>query len=99
MQHNCTICPPKKASKDNNFSVIGKTYYILQDRSVMCFRHWHQANRPKFLFKGEHSVVYTKLLEMAKLASKGEDPAKAVDTVTIEDATTFFPNYKPRKAS
>lgn len=65
---NCTQCP---LTKKDNFSHIGKTYYILPDLTIMCFRHWHQAGRPKYVHYGEHGPVQTKLIELTKFKAKG----------------------------
>ena len=42
----------------------------MPDLSIMRFRHWHQAGRPKFLHYGEHGPVQLKLIELGK--SKGK---------------------------
>ena len=60
MEH-CKNCP----EITDVFYTIGKTYYRLEDKSVLCYRHWHQANKPKYTFKGEYYDVFSKS-EMAK---------------------------------
>lgn len=53
----CIKCKPIK----NIYDTIGVTYYELtEDKSVLCYRHWHQAGRPKSKVNGEYSEVFTK---------------------------------------
>ena len=43
------------------FNVIGKTYYRMDDKDdVLCYRHWHQANRPEFLDAGEYYDIFSR---------------------------------------
>ena len=53
---NCKQCKEVITSYD----VIGKTYYILEDDSVLCYRHWHQERRPKYISKGDYNEVFFK---------------------------------------
>jgi hypothetical protein len=51
----CEECKPIK----NAFDTIGITYYRLsKDKSVLCYRHWHQAGRPFYNKKGDHDTVF-----------------------------------------
>jgi hypothetical protein len=52
---NCKQCTKPITS---SYDAVCKTYYRLEDLSVLCYRHWHQANRPWFGDTGEHSEVF-----------------------------------------
>ena len=41
------------------FDTIGKTYYRIDEEKVLCYRHWHQANRPKFVHKGDYREIFS----------------------------------------
>lgn len=63
---NCTHCNAVKTRKSTKkrFDKIGKTYYILSsDMSVLCFRHWHQANRPEYIVAAEYDMLQQSLKE------------------------------------
>jgi hypothetical protein len=75
---NCYKCENAK-DLSNNFDIIGKTYYVLPNGDVLCFRHWHQAGRPEYAQKGDyHSLspvkkkndVFISLLRDKKLFDK-----------------------------
>lgn len=52
----CPHCP----QVDDKFYSIGKTYYRIDEETVLCYRHWHQQNRPKFVDKGDCDDILTK---------------------------------------
>jgi hypothetical protein len=56
---NCIQCKPT----NDRHTTIGKTYYILPDHTLMCYRHWWQAREPEYLFKGEYQETLNKLHE------------------------------------
>jgi hypothetical protein len=43
------------------YDTVGKTYYKLEDHSILCYRHWHQAGKPEFKEFGEYINLYSKL--------------------------------------
>jgi hypothetical protein len=52
----------KKCKEYNSlYETIGKTYYKMKDDSILCYRHWHQANKPEFIEFGEYMSIYSKI--------------------------------------
>ena len=52
---NCKEC----LQLETMFDTIGKTYYRLDEEKVLCYRHWHQANQPKFVDKGDYHEIFS----------------------------------------
>lgn len=50
---NCSKCSPIK----NIFDTVGKTYYLLEDDSLLCYRHWYQEGKPKYKKKDEYNAA------------------------------------------
>jgi hypothetical protein len=68
---NCTQC----SNITTLFDTIGKTYYRLDEETVLCYRHWHQLNRPKAYDKGEHYQIFSKQ-SIAKVNDAKEKEAR-----------------------
>lgn len=51
---------PKCAEISTMYETIGKTYYRLDEKNVLCYRHWHQTNRPKFVDRGDYDEIFSK---------------------------------------
>jgi len=56
---NCKYCKP-------NASTIGKTFFVLKDNSVLCYRHFYQSGKKEYQFQGDIFSV----TEMMKVHSK-----------------------------
>lgn len=50
---SCINCKPT----NDNFQTVGKTYYLLSNKTVLCYRHWHQSNRPSYVLSGDYQSV------------------------------------------
>lgn len=60
---DCIHCKPTKDKL--KFARIGKTYYILSsDRSILCHRHWYQANKPNYIVSAEFDMLQQRLKEV-----------------------------------
>jgi hypothetical protein len=53
---NCINCKPIQ----NEFDTVGKTYYVLYDGSVMCYRHWYQAGSPHYKMVADYASLFSK---------------------------------------
>jgi hypothetical protein len=60
---NCIKCTEEKKYILNNFDTIGKTFYKIDNDTIMCYRHWHQENQPDYHIKGDYNTI---LKEMEK---------------------------------
>lgn len=59
---NCINCKPS----NSRYATVGKTYYVLRDHTLLCYRHWYQANKPDYIISGEHSTLPNRLKELIK---------------------------------
>lgn len=50
---NCKNCKPIRTK----FDTIGKTYYLFENDNILCFKHWYQAGKPKYLMFGEYDNI------------------------------------------
>jgi len=48
------------------YDTLCKTYYKLEDGSILCYRHWYQKDRPKFIIKGDYDNIFCKNTNMRK---------------------------------
>ena len=56
--YQCNKCIEEGKGIGNSFHVVAKTFYKLKDTDIlMCYRHWHQANRPKHDAYGSYAEV------------------------------------------
>ena len=56
----CIICNKENRQINTVYDSIGKTYYKLEDYSVVCYRHWYQKDRPKVIEKGDYEEMFSK---------------------------------------
>jgi hypothetical protein len=55
--NNCLKCQEEGRYIKNSFDTVTKTYYKISDTIMMCYRHWHQSNRPDYVIKGDYDSV------------------------------------------
>lgn len=65
---NCKNCKPDSPT-------IGKTFFVLKDNSVLCYRHFHQTEQDagkkiEYLFQGDIFSVAEMLKTQSKFSSK-----------------------------
>lgn len=60
---NCKHCKPESPT-------IGKTFFVLNDKSILCYRHFHQSETMEYHFKGDIFSVAEILKTHSKFSSK-----------------------------
>jgi hypothetical protein len=61
------------------FGLIGKTFYVLGNDNILCYRHWYQCDTPECELFGDYDDLNTKLNPKAKKSSiKPIDVVKAI---------------------
>jgi hypothetical protein len=56
--YQCKKCLEEGKSIKSDFDTVTKTFYKMQgDEEILCFKHWHQSNRPKEQYKGIYESV------------------------------------------
>ena len=55
--HQCIKCNEEEKYIRNSFDVAARTYYKLKGKIMLCYRHWHQADRPKPEIHGSYGEV------------------------------------------
>jgi len=74
VQIKCRMC-----AKLPKFGLIGKTFYVLGNDNILCYRHWYQCDTPECELFGDYDDLNTKLNPKAKKSSiKPIDVVKAI---------------------
>jgi len=82
VQIKCKMC-----AKLPKFGLIGKTFYVLGNDNILCYRHWYQCDTPECELFGDYDDLNAKLNPKAKKSSiKPIDVVKA--TVKQSNKTT-----------
>lgn len=61
-EHQCKKCNEEGKYIKNPFDVVAKTFYKLKGETLLCYRHWHQSDRPK----PEKFGSYGEIVDMIK---------------------------------
>jgi len=74
VQIKCKMC-----AKLPKFGLIGKTFYVLGNDNILCYRHWYQCDTPECELFGDYDDLNAKLNPKAKKSSiKPIDVVKAI---------------------